>query len=75
MFEQTVTRVICDNNAMFHNTITGSKDDKKNFLYGQLIKSILDNFLNKLRSEFGQEDDLIENKWTWFNIHLCVPFL
>ena len=44
------------------NTITVKKDSEKNFLYGQLIKSILYNFLNKLRSEFGQEDDLMENQ-------------
>ena len=30
-------------------------------MYGRLIKSILYNFLNKLRSELGQEDDLMEN--------------
>ena len=62
VFEQTVTFVICDNNTTFHNTITGSTDGEKNSLYGRIIKSILNNFLNKLRSKFGQEDDLTENQ-------------
>ena len=54
--------MIGNNNTMFHYTITGSKENKKNFLYSRLIKIILDNFLNKLRSEFGQENDLTENQ-------------
>ena len=62
VFEQTMTRVICDNNTTFHNTITESKDGAENFLYGWLIKSILDILMNKIRSEFGQEDDLTENQ-------------
>ena len=31
-------------------------------MYGGLIKSILYNFLNKLRNKFGQEDNLTENQ-------------
>ena len=68
---------------MFHNTIPGSKDGEKNFLYGRLIKIIVDNFLNKLRSEFGQEDDLTENqrqiheykgnKFLAFGVHVSSP--
>ena len=54
--------MICDNNTTLHYTIIGNKDDKKNFLYDQLVKSILYNFLDKLRSEFGQEDKLTENR-------------
>ena len=46
VFKQNVIRVICDNNETFHKTITRSKDNKNNCLYSQLIKSILDNFLN-----------------------------
>ena len=52
---------IWDNNTTFHNMIIWSKGGGKKFLYGGLIKTVLGNFLDKLRSEFGQEDDLAEN--------------
>ena len=52
-----MTHVICDNNITFHYTIIGNKEDEKSLLYGRLIKTLLYNFCNKLRSEFGEEDD------------------
>ena len=57
-----MTRVICDNNTIFHNTIIWSKDGENDFLYGRLIKVMLNTFFDKLRSEFGQEDDLKKNQ-------------
>ena len=33
------------------------------------------NFFIKLRSEVGQEDVFVVNKWTWFDIKICIIFL
>ena len=52
-----------------------NKDDEKNSMYIWLIKTTLYNFLDKLRSESGQEDDFTANKWTWFDIQICITFL
>ena len=57
-----MNHVIYDNNTTFHYMITGNKDDEKNFLYGQLVRSMLYIFIDKLRSGFGQEDGLTENQ-------------
>ena len=54
--------MICDNNITFHYIIIGNKDDEKNLLYGRLIETLWYNFRNKLRSEFGQEENLTENQ-------------
>ena len=57
-----MTHVIFYNNTTLHYMVRGNKYDEKNFFHGQVIKSLLYNFLNKLRSEFGQKDDLTENQ-------------
>ena len=67
--------MIYDNNILFQCTSTGNKDDEMNFMYIWLIKSTLYNFLYKLRSGFGREDDFTANKWTWFDIQICITFL
>ena len=122
MFEGTMMDMICEIDPTYIDKIIWSKDQKKKFLYGQLIKAVyrtllgaiifytklskhltdhgfvqneydmctfnkmmngeqitvqfhaddlkvshkdkavLDDFLDKLRSELGQEDELTENK-------------
>ena len=122
MFEGIMVDMICEIDPAYHDKIIWSKDRKKKFLYGWLIKAVygilheaiifynklskhltdhgfvqneydictfnkmvngeqvtvqfhvddlkvshkdqavLDNFLNDLKSEFGQEDELTENK-------------
>ena len=42
--------------------IIWSKDGKKKFFYCWLIKTVLDIFIDKLKSEFGLEDELIKNR-------------
>ena len=75
MIERIMNHVIFENNVAFQCTIIGNKDNKKNVMYIWLIKSTLYNFINKLRSEFGQEDVFTANKWAWFDIQTCIIFL
>ena len=62
VIDQIMTHVIYDTNILFQCTSIGNKEDEKNSMYIQLIKNTLYNFLDKLRSVFGQEDDFTTNK-------------
>ena len=122
MFEGIMMEMICEIDPSYHKNVIWSKDHKKKFLYGRLVKavygtllgaiifynklskhltdheftqneygmckfnkmvndeqitvqfhvddlkvshkeqSVLDDFLKDLRDEFGQEDELTENK-------------
>ena len=72
MIEQTMTKLIHPNNITSHCTIAVTKDAYINFVYGQLIKNTPYNPLNKIRSEFIQEDDFTTNKSMWLNIKILV---
>ena len=75
MIDQIMTHMIYDNNILIQYTSTGKKDDEKNLMYIWLAKNTLYNFLDKLRSVFGQEDAFTTNKWTWFDTQMPITFL
>ena len=67
--------VIYNNDTLFQCTRTDNNDDKKNSIYTWLIKNKLYNFIYKLRSVSGREDDITTNKWTWFDIQVPTTLL
>ena len=75
VIDRIITYMVYANNISFQCTSIGNKDDEKNSIYIWLIKNTIYNFLNKLRSGFGQEDDFTTKKWTWFDVQICITFL
>ena len=65
---------INNTNMLFQCTGIDNNDDEKNSIYIPMTKNILYNFLYKLRSVFGRDDDLTANKRTWFDTQVRVTF-